>query len=106
MRSRNLITATVLAASAMAALPTGALAHGQGHHKHHAHYRDGYAEPQRYYRRESCRSSGTTGLIVGGAAGALLGRELDGGRDRATGTILGAGAGALLGREVSRKSRC
>lgn len=57
----------------------------------------------RYYCR---RSNGTTGLIIGGAAGALLGRELDGGYNRATGTILGGAAGALLGREVSRNRRC
>jgi hypothetical protein len=58
----------------------------------------------RYYCR---KKNGTTGLIIGGAAGALLGREIDGGRDRTLGTILGAGAGALLGREVDRGgSRC
>lgn len=58
--------------------------------------------------RTYCRKkNGTTGLIIGGAAGALLGREIDGGRDRTLGTILGAGAGALLGREVDRGgSRC
>ena len=48
------------------------------------------------------RSNGTTGMIVGGAAGALIGREIDGGRDRTAGTILGAAVGALLGREVQR----
>ena len=48
------------------------------------------------------RSNGTTGIIVGGAAGALIGRELDGGRSRATGTVLGAAVGALLGREGQR----
>ena len=51
------------------------------------------------------RRNGTTGLIVGGAAGALVGRELDGGRSRATGTILGAAAGALLGREIDRNRK-
>jgi hypothetical protein len=51
------------------------------------------------------RSNGTVGLLVGGAAGALIGREIDGGRDRTTGTIVGAAAGALLGREVDRGSR-
>jgi len=40
--------------------------------------------------------------VIGAAAGALLGRELDGGRDRTTGTILGAAAGGLLGREIDR----
>lgn len=48
------------------------------------------------------RSNGTTGLIIGGAAGALIGRELDGGRNRTTGTVVGAALGALLGREVQR----
>ena len=53
----------------------------------------------RYYCR---RANGTTGLIIGGAAGALIGREIDGGRNRTLGTILGAAGGALLGREVDR----
>ena len=48
------------------------------------------------------RSNGTTGLIVGGAGGALIGRAIDTRGSRATGTILGAAAGALLGREVER----
>ncbi|MGZ8282642.1 MAG: glycine zipper 2TM domain-containing protein [Allosphingosinicella sp.] len=58
-------------------------------------------------RRHCRRSNGTTGLIVGGAAGALVGRAIDTRGDRMTGTILGAAAGALLGREVQRsRSRC
>jgi hypothetical protein len=54
-----------------------------------------------------CRKSdGTTGLIIGGAVGALLGREIDGGRSRTLGTVLGAAAGALLGKEVASGTRC
>lgn len=111
MNARKLITSAVLAASALAAVPGAADAHGRGHHRHYDHYdrvyyRDAYREPPRSYYRRDCRSGGTTGLIVGGAAGALLGREIDGGRDRTTGTVLGAGAGALLGREIDRNSRC
>lgn len=99
--SRKLITIAALAATTLSALPAAADAHDRGHrHRHHHHHDNGY----RY--RESCRTSGTTGMIVGGAAGALLGREIDGGRDRMTGTIVGAGTGALLGREISKKSRC
>ena len=72
------------------------------------------AQAQRYYARDGrtyyaprstvrCRrGNGTTGLIVGGAAGALVGRAVDGGRNQALGTILGAAGGALLGREVQR----
>ena len=48
------------------------------------------------------RSNGTTGLIIGGAAGALAGRAIDTRGERTTGTVLGAAAGALLGREVDR----
>ena len=48
------------------------------------------------------KKDGTTGLIIGGAVGALLGREVDGGHDRTLGTILGGAAGALLGKEVAQ----
>ena len=50
------------------------------------------------------RPDGTTGLIVGAAGGALLGRAIDTRGERATGTILGAAAGALLGRSIERNS--
>jgi hypothetical protein len=57
--------------------------------------------------RTYCRKrDGTTGLIVGAAAGALLGREVDGGRNRTLGTILGAAAGALIGKEIDGGTRC
>jgi hypothetical protein len=53
--------------------------------------------------RVYCRKpNGTTGLIVGGAGGALLGREIAGRGSRTTGTVLGAAVGALLGRHVQR----
>jgi hypothetical protein len=57
----------------------------------------------RYYCR---RSNGTTGLIVGGAAGALAGRAIDTRGERMTGTILGAAAGAVLGRQVQKSMSC
>ena len=70
--------------------------------------RDGYYNG-RVWRdnrgRYRCRrSNGTTGLIIGGAAGALVGRSIDGGRNRTTGTVVGAVAGALVGREVQRSN--
>ncbi|QFT76023.1 glycine zipper 2TM domain-containing protein [Erythrobacter sp. THAF29] len=56
--------------------------------------------------RVYCRKrDGTTGLIVGGALGALLGREIDTRGDRTLGTVLGAAGGALIGREIER-GRC
>lgn len=59
----------------------------------------------RYYCR---RSDGTTGLIIGGAAGGILGNVIDGGRRRTAGTLIGGALGALLGREIERSGeiRC
>lgn len=58
----------------------------------------------RYYCR---RDNGTTGLVVGGAVGGLIGNEVAGRGDRTLGTILGVAGGALLGREIDRGgSRC
>lgn len=53
----------------------------------------------RYYCK---RDNGTTGLIVGGVAGALLGRTIAGRGDRTLGTLLGGAGGALLGRSIDR----
>jgi Ni/Co efflux regulator RcnB len=53
----------------------------------------------RYYCR---RSDGTTGLIVGGIAGGVLGHVIAPGDSKTLGTILGAGGGALLGRAIDR----
>ncbi len=58
----------------------------------------------RYYCK---RSNGTTGLIIGAAGGALVGRAIDTRGDRTMGTLLGAVGGGLLGREIDRSSaRC
>ena len=51
------------------------------------------------------RPNGTTGLIVGAAGGALVGRAIDTRGERATGTIVGAAAGALIGRSIDRNRR-
>jgi hypothetical protein len=50
----------------------------------------------RYYCK---RNDGTTGLVIGGIAGGLLGNAIGG---DTLGTLLGAGGGALLGRSVDR----
>jgi uncharacterized protein YcfJ len=70
------------------------------------------ADAQRRYKyrewrddrgRTRCRKpDGTTGLVVGGVAGALLGRTVDTRGDRTLGTLGGAAVGALAGREVER----
>ena len=86
--------------------------------------RNGYWDPARYYRRDDrrygprrlgrsdrvyrgsdnryyCRrDDGTTGLIVGGISGGVLGHIIAPGGSKTLGTILGAGAGALIGRAI------
>lgn len=66
----------------------------------------------RYYGNRRCEGSGTTGAIVGGVAGALLGREAT--RDTrgynrnsgTTGAIIGGALGALAGRAIDKGGDC
>ena len=53
----------------------------------------------RYYCK---RDDGTTGLIIGGVSGAVLGNIIAPGGWKTLGTIIGGGAGAVLGRQVDR----
>lgn len=58
----------------------------------------------RYYCR---RSDGTTGLIIGAAAGGLIGNTIVRGDSKTLGTVIGAAGGALVGREIERNNvRC
>src|SRR3546814_2869299 len=78
------------------------------------YYRDGrYYQPRRLTRadrvyrggngRYYCRrSDGTTGLIIGGLAGGVIGNLVTDGGSQLLGTLIGAGAGALLGNEIDR----
>ena len=101
---------TLPAAPALADPPPWAPAHGKRAKDAQRYYtsnngvRYWRGDDGRYYCK---RSNGTTGLIVGAAAGALAGRAIDTRGERATGTILGAAAGALLGRQIERgEVRC
>ena len=106
---RNLVlavSATAMAVPVTFALPTDSAEAQRRYYDRSGNYvgptwrgRDG-----RYHCR---RSNGTTGLIVGAAGGALIGRAIDTRGERATGTILGAAAGAVLGRSIDRnRVRC
>lgn len=75
------------------------------------HYDDrGYRDARVWRDRDGtyrCRKTdGTIGMIVGGAAGAILGREIDSRGDRTLGTVLGAAGGAILGKQVMSRTRC
>ncbi|MGD9903645.1 MAG: glycine zipper 2TM domain-containing protein [Vicinamibacterales bacterium] len=89
-------------------------------------YERGYWDASRYYRQDNrryqprrlgrndriyrgsdnryyCqRDDGTTGLIIGGMAGGVLGNIIAPGGSKTLGAIIGAGAGALIGRQVDR----
>jgi uncharacterized protein YcfJ len=70
------------------------------------------ARTKRYHSRayyRSCRhSSGTTGLIAGGATGAVVGSKVIGGGilGTAAGAVGGAFAGRAVDRTISAKKRC
>ncbi len=77
-------------------------------------YRDGnYYQPRRLGRNDRVyvgqngryycrRNDGTTGLIIGGLAGGVLGNVLAPGGSGLLGTILGAAGGGVLGNVIDR----
>lgn len=96
---RNMVlalTALSLAVPAAVVVPTDQ-ASAQSHKRHK--YREWKGRDGRQYCR---KPDGTTGLVVGGVAGALVGRTIDTRGDRTVGTLLGAAAGAVAGREIDR----
>jgi uncharacterized protein YcfJ len=74
-------------------------AQAQSYKKKSYKYREWRGRDGRTYCR---KKNGTTGLVIGAAGGALLGRAVDTRGERTTGTVLGAVAGALAGREIAR----
>lgn len=96
-------TVLALAAASMAIPLSMALPTDGANARHHYRYKEWRGRDGRTYCR---KSDGTTGLIVGGVGGALVGRAIDTRGDRATGTILGAAGGALLGKAIDSKRRC
>lgn len=102
---RRTMLALVAASLTIPAVPAVTLAHDR--HGDNARYYQGKMWQDRQGRWRCKRPNGTTGLIIGAAGGALVGRAIDTRGERATGTILGAAAGALIGREVERsRVRC
>ena len=95
---RRLMLAMSGVALALPAMPDEAMARTA---RHNSQY-NGKVWRDSHGRLRCKRPDGTTGLIVGAAGGALIGRAIDTHGERATGTILGAAAGALLGRSLER----
>ena len=90
---RKLVLAvSALALTAPVVAPAAADAHRTGYR--HAH--------PPVHQVQCQKRSGTSGLVVGGAAGVLAGRELDKKGDRTTASVLGGAVGALLGRYAER----
>ena len=127
----------ILTALAGAATLAGCATYGRGYYddygrydynrpdpRHGGYYADRYYRDDRRYRerrlsrndriyrgrdgRYYCRrSDGTTGLIVGGLAGGVLGNVIAPGGSETLGTIVGAGAGAAVGYAIDRgEARC
>ena len=89
----KIITGVALAATTATSVAVPADA---AHRRHHYYGRT-------YYAQKYCRhSNGTTGLIAGGAVGAVAGHGLIGGG--ILGTAAGAVGGALAGRAIDRAS--
>lgn len=127
---RKTILSIIAASIAVSAVPAAAdpprWAPAHGHRAHHDDRYDRrvyddrgrYYEPRRISRGDAVwrgddgryycrRDNGTTGLIIGAAGGALVGREVDNQGSRTVGTILGAAIGGLLGRAIDRgEARC
>ncbi|HYZ48806.1 MAG TPA: glycine zipper domain-containing protein [Sphingomonas sp.] len=83
--------------------------------RYDGYYGRGSYSNRSYYGRNSysygyrCRSSGTTGTVLGAIVGGLLGDAAVGRRgDGTAGAIVGAGVGALAGRAIERSNnnRC
>jgi len=100
--SRSLAVAAAASLLAPALMVPEAADARPRHHKKYA-YKEWRGRDGRMYCR---KSDGTTGLIVGAAGGALLGRAVDTDGDRTMGTVLGAAAGGLIGKSVDSGRKC
>ena len=115
-----LLVSSVIAVCALSSCDVYATPYGGGYgYGRSSYYRPSYSGYNRGYSGNTYygnRCSGTTGTIVGGVAGAVLGSKIAGSRQRydyygnrrggsnATGAIIGGAVGALLGRKVDKDS--
>jgi hypothetical protein len=112
------------AAASLFAIPGAASAqyypgyggYNNGYQRGYDNYNRSYSGQGYYGQNYGNRCSGTTGTVIGGVAGAVLGSKIAGSRQRydyygnrrggsnATGAIIGGAVGALLGRKVDKDS--
>lgn len=108
------LTPLIAASVALSGCESGIGAYGDRPYYADDYYRDGpnYTERRlgsndeifrgrdgRYYCK---RSDGTTGLIVGGLAGGVLGNVIAPGGSKTLGSVIGAIGGAVAGRAIER----
>ncbi len=118
----------VLAAVAASLIPLAGVAsapamadrkHDRKHDRWYAddHYRKGNYRERRLGRDEQVyrgrdgryyckRKDGTTGLVIGGVAGGVLGHEIAPGGSKTVGAVLGAVAGGLVGKSLDDGVKC
>ena len=88
----------ILSALALAGTVVAPMTPAQARHHRHHYYSRAY-----YYHHKYCRySSGTTGLVAGGVAGAVAGPAIIG--HGLLGAAAGAVGGAVAGRAIDRAS--
>ena len=96
------ITKIIGAAALAATAATSFEAPADARHRHHYYGRT-------YYRHKVCRrSSATTGTVVGGVTGAVVGHSLlgHGLLGTAAGAVGGAVAGGVIDRSLTGPRRC
>jgi uncharacterized protein YcfJ len=93
---KSLIAIAAAAATALTGVAAPTLAAAQ------------YAPSGVYYREDPCyvqrHNSGTTGAVIGGIAGAVLGSQVAGRGARTEGAVIGGAAGAVAGHQIGRHS--
>lgn len=91
---RKLILALTAASVALPAATISTPADARRHRHYNTHYAYARCRPH----------GGTTGALIGGAGGALVGSAVT--SRGLAGPLIGGAAGALLGRHIERHSRC
>lgn len=103
MKTKFLFGALLALVPCAALVPELAMARHRNHsHSYDGRYKTFVGRDGRTYCR---KSDGTTGAIIGGVAGGVIGHEVAGRGDRTLGTLLGAGLGVVGGRAIERRRR-